>query len=73
MLDTHADYTELQPLLSMLGEKTSEDFYILKQEQDDETLDPKDLAFPANDLKWLQLEVNKLHKVNFFKNATGGV
>jgi hypothetical protein len=44
MADTHADFTELQPLLSMLGQKIANERYELKQEKDDETLDPSNFT-----------------------------
>jgi len=50
MAETHADYTELQPLLQMLGQKSIDETYILKEEKDDETLEPTNftLANPSS-------------------------
>jgi hypothetical protein len=73
MDETKSDFSELGPLITLIGSRQA-DSYILRKETNDWAVKPTE-AIPHNaeqakkDLKDLDYDVTKAQKANFYKNA----
>lgn len=73
MSDTKSDFSELGPLITLLGSGKN-DTYILKRELNDWAGKPEEVIThneeqAKKDLKDLEYDVTKAQKANFYRNA----